>query len=164
MSDITVTTNEKERVNLRLDAHARERLLRLAGGERQMGDYLSQLINAVADAQVQPFETAMLDTSSLRQIVDSSAPPDDAIPSVAKRRRGDNGQIRFGLILWREGRPEGLKFDYAAQELGWGASSVNGSILSQCLAALGADGWQVASHHGDNILLQRPKPLAQSLN
>lgn len=164
MSDTTVTANEKERVNLRLDAQAREHLLRLAGGERQMGDYLSLLINTVADAQVQPFESAMLDTSSLRQIVDASPPPDEAMPSVAKRRRGDHGRIRFGLILWRDGRPEGLKFDYAAQELGWGASSVNGSILSQCLASLGADGWQVAGHHGDNILLQRPKALASLVN
>lgn len=164
MSDTTVASNEKERVNLRLDAQAREHLLRMSGGERQQGDYLSQLINAVADAQVQPFETAMLDTSSLRQIVDASPPPDEAMPSVAKRRRGDNGAIRFGLILWRDGRPEGLKFGYNSTALGWGSSSVSGSILSQALAALGADGWQVVAMMADNILLQRPKSLASLVN
>lgn len=164
MSDTTATANEKERVNLRLDAQAREHLLRLAGGERQMGDYLSQLINTVADAQVPLFESAMLDTGSLRQIVDASPPPDEALPSVAKRKRGDHGAIRFGLVLWRDGRPEGLKFPYDSQALGWGSATVNGSILSQCLSALSADGWQVVGHHGDSILLQRPKPLAQSLN
>lgn len=80
------------------------------------------------------------------------------------KKRGLGGRTLFGIILWREGRPVGLRFPYDSDALGWATTNVTGSVLSQALAALGADGWQVVGRCGDNILLQRPKSLAQSLD
>lgn len=170
MSEVTYTSaeeREKTRLNLSVAAGIRKKLIALSGGERSVGTFLGQMVDRL-EAGHAALESAVLDLASIRQILDGSGVlHDEALPSVAKKRKGDGGQIRFGLILWRDGRPEGLKFPYDAQ-MGWASSGVQASIVSQALGQLAGAGWQVVGQHGDLLILSRPRALvpagAPSLN
>lgn len=151
------TVEEKERLNLSVPAGTRERLIGLAGGERSLGTFLAGLVDQVA-AAAPAREAVILDVSTIRQIVDSAGiSHDEALPSVAMKKRGVGGKVIFGIVLWVAGKPIGLRFDYDDRSLGWAASNVAGSVLSQALGHLSSQGWTLDAQQDNLLMFSRPR-------
>ncbi|MFZ4659371.1 MAG: hypothetical protein ACOYNY_20315 [Caldilineaceae bacterium] len=159
MNDVTVTTNEKSRLNVHIEPGVKEKLVTLAGGERQIGVYLGNLADRLTASNPQ-VEYALLDAGSLKQVGDAGIARHDTVsPALDMAQARRQNRPVFAIDLWRNGRREQINHVYDDRSYGWSSGAAFNAALSATLAQLGTDGWTVAGVMGNAITLQRVAPV-----